>query len=201
MASIWYYHNSLHKLAIFLIHGGGYNKRFVRISNMIGKKKSVLDLGCGTCILSKFLDRTNFYEGWDLNENFVDYNKKRGINVKLKDCFEYKGRPKFDYIVLSDILHHLSIKKRDILLRNCIIHAKEKVIVIEPFIDKKHKIYWSLVRLRKLSGIEKIFGDYDGINKEQDSYIILDKSNLIRFLKRYGKFKFYEEGKSLIAIY
>ena len=87
--------------------GDSYKERFNYIAEKIGKNKTVLELGCGTGILTKFLDKSNTYIGWDLNQDFVNYVNKRGYKGELKNVFDYKNYPDVDYIVLCDILHHI----------------------------------------------------------------------------------------------
>ena len=109
--------------------GDSYKERFTYIADRIGKNKRVLELGCGTGILTKFLDESNEYIGWDLNRDFVKYVQKRGHVGELKNVFDYKNYPDVDFIVLCDILHHVCPNHEE-LLKYTTRHAA--TIVAEP---------------------------------------------------------------------
>ena len=200
MAAIWYWHPYLHRVATRLVHGRHYTARLRRVAALIGKDNSVLDLGCGTCALARFLDRSTEYEGWDLNEGFIRFNKRRGLKVKVKDCFEYCGSPDVDVIVLSDLLHHVSLVRRERLLALALRFARKKVIVVEPF-HAPHHPYWWAVALRRRLGLEPLLGDYDGINKEKESYRILTKQHLLTLFTEHHPITVLEEGKALLAVF
>ena len=106
-----------------------YKERFTYISKRIGKNKKVLELGCGTGILTKFLDESNEYIGWDLNQDFVNYVIKKGYKAEFRNVFDYKHYPEVDFIVLCDILHHVC-PNHDKLLKYSTRHAT--TIVAEP---------------------------------------------------------------------
>jgi len=109
--------------------GDSYKERFNYISERIGKNKTVLELGCGTGILTKFIDSSNKYIGWDLNQDFVNYVKKRGYEAELRSVFDYKNYPDVDYIILCDILHHVC-PNHEKLLKYTTRHTN--TIVAEP---------------------------------------------------------------------
>ena len=200
MAAIWYWHPYLHRVATRLVHGRHYAARLRRVAALIGKDSSVLDLGCGTCALAQFLDPSVEYEGWDLNERFIRFGRRRGLKVKAKDCFEYRGSPEADVIILSDILHHVSLVRRERLLTTAFRFARKKVVVVEPFHAPYHP-YWWAVALRRRLGLESFLGDYDGINKEKESYRILTKQQLLTFFTKHHSLTILEEGKALLAVF
>tara|TARA_Y100000310_G_scaffold345778_2_gene469740 strand:- start:1564 stop:2079 length:516 start_codon:yes stop_codon:yes gene_type:complete len=64
-------------------------------------KGKVLDLGCGSGILSKgALEETKDVLGVDINEEAVDYCKNQGINAIKSDLFE-NVKNKFDLIIFN----------------------------------------------------------------------------------------------------
>ena len=109
--------------------GDSYKERFKYIAKRIGKNKTVLELGCGSGILTRFLDDSNTYIGWDLNRDFVKYVNKIGHKAELRNVFDYKNYPDVDFIVLCDILHHVC-PNHEKLLKLTTKHAP--TIVAEP---------------------------------------------------------------------
>jgi len=200
MTAIWYKHPKFYEFGMKIIHGKEFYKRFERISRIIGKNKSVLDLGAGSFTLARFLDKSCSYEGWDLNKVFTKYYKKKGLNVKYKNCLDYKDYPIVDSITLIDILHHIG-EKRGILIEKCLAHANNKLIICEPYKGKESRFYWFLVWLRQNLKLEKLIGDYDGINEQDYGYDIMKKNDLINFLRYYGDCKIVKKDMNIIAIY
>ncbi len=201
MPSIWYYHPLLYEFGAILLQGNRYNRMLSRVAEMIGKNKSVLDLGAGTCRLASMLDSTCTYEGWDLNQRFVSYYQRKGINVKLMDVFQYSSYPPVDCIVLLNVFHHVA-PRQSVLLRQCLEHAGEKVIVCELFRNVESRpIYWRLVRLREILGLEKLIGDWDGVNREFDRYPLMSKDELRAFLDKHGRCKITElDNMSMLLV-
>jgi len=193
MKSIWFRNKYVYYLGEFILHGRNYKKRFELISKLIGKNK-VLDLGSGLCTLYYFIKSD--YEGWDLNKYFVKTCRKKGINVKLKDCFDLNSN--FNVIVLSDILHHVAPRESE-LLKLALKHGK-KVIVCEGFKDYGNKFYWFARNLRIKLGLENLIGENDGIN-DPKKIRILERPELYEFFKSHGKCKIEIIGRTMIAIY
>ncbi|MFH1316996.1 MAG: class I SAM-dependent methyltransferase [Candidatus Woesearchaeota archaeon] len=201
MKAIWFKSPFWYDFGMTLIHGSNYKKRFHKVAKIIGENKKILDLGAGPCTLYFSLHKSNEYEGWDLNEDFVKANNKRGIRTRLKNCLDYNDYPDVDVIVLTDVLHHIAPHQSE-CLKHSLDHAKDKVIVLEPFEDKDkgHGIYWWLRQIRKKTGLEKLLGEYDGIN-EPEAIEIMPKEKLIEFFKVHGKCQLFSLGREMFAIY
>lgn len=153
MKSLSYRCPCLYETGVKLLLGNVLSLRYSRIAQEIGRKKRVLDLGCGTAMLHQYLHECD-YTGWDLNETFVTYCQKKELNVYKKDIFQFSDYPQCDYIVLCDILHHV-VPRAEELLKETIKRAV--VIVAEPCSQR---------RLPKplLFLYDQIIGDADGIN-------------------------------------
>ena len=88
-----------------------YRMRLMFENIQLNKKSSVLDFGCGTAQLYKFLKKKKFegkYLGIDISRKIVEFNKKEFIknkNVKFLNInlisSNSKLKTKFDYTVVS----------------------------------------------------------------------------------------------------
>ena len=201
MVSIWYRHPELYNLGMLLIHGNNYAKRAKLVAAKIPKNSTVLDIGCGSCLLKKYLDSSCDYEGWDLNKHFVKSAQKKGYKVLLQDCTKTKI-PQKDFIVISDVLHHIYPNDSQ-LIRACLENACKSLIVIEPFNDPKQnsrRLYRLLRNIRKKTPLEKLIGENDGTNNPDDIYIRTQK-DLIDFLNKFGKNEIEALSDELISIF
>lgn len=153
MTSISYRVPQLYEIGVKILHGNTLPLRYSKIAQEIGRNKKVLDLGCGTALLYPYLDSCE-YMGWDLNDSFVRYCQKKGLNVNKKDIFQFSEYPPCDYIVLCDILHHV-FPRDELLLKEAV--KKANVIAVEPC--SKRRLPKPLVFL-----YDQVIGDADGIN-------------------------------------
>jgi hypothetical protein len=71
--SLMYRYPGLYNYILKIIHGKALNKRFEIIGEEIGADKRVFELGSGTSLIYPFLHRGCTYEGWDLNERFLEF--------------------------------------------------------------------------------------------------------------------------------
>lgn len=135
-------------------------------SKVIGKNKTVLDLACGTSLVTSFLDPTVKYHGFDLNRKFVSYDQRRGLDVKLANIFDEKNYPAHvDFVLISHALHHVHPREKE-LIALAQKHAGT-VLIVEGTIDSKVTMKW--VRLTgKSNFIFRTLGDADGINTWQE---------------------------------
>ena len=198
MTSIMYKYPKAYDLFLKIIHRNNLSERYKFISKIIGKNKKVLDLGCGTCLLYGYLDKSCSYEGWDLNKNFINENKNK-LNVKLKNVFDYKDYSENDVIVISDLLHHV-VPRHDELLKNAMNKTK-KLIIIEPkvginIIGTRNKF---LKIINKL--IDKILSDDDGINSFEDrSKWFEKKEDVYKFFIKFNPKLIREFGLDYIVV-
>lgn len=73
----------------------------------------ILDIGCGTGEITKFLPKNIIYHGYDISREYIDHAKKNFgknavFNCKLLDANEISGLPKFDLVMGLGVLHHLN---------------------------------------------------------------------------------------------
>lgn len=80
-------------------------------SNVIGKHKSVLDLGCRDGSLTKYFAEGNEVLGIDIDDvSLGEARKSLGIetmNIDLNGGWEELGDRKFDVIVAGEVIEHL----------------------------------------------------------------------------------------------
>ncbi len=157
MKSLPYRNPLIYELGLKLLHGKTLTQRYRRISEIIGPGKTVLDLGCGTGLLASYLHNCR-YIGWDMNQKFIDYCKKKGLHVFKKNILDYKEYPDCDYIVFCDILHHI-VPQDEYILKAAV--QKAAVIAVEPCYTR------SLPRCL-LFVYDQLIGDADGINAYED---------------------------------
>jgi len=142
-----YYSPRLYEASISLLHP---QERYELISKLI-EGKSVLELGCGTGHISKFIE--GGYRGIDINERFISYARKRGRNVEKGDIYNL-GHVREEVILVCDLLHHLP--DHESFLDSLIATGKE-VIISEPF-----------DRFPKLANRLLFIVDSDGVNDSKN---------------------------------
>ncbi|TXT63455.1 MAG: hypothetical protein BAJALOKI3v1_370035 [Promethearchaeota archaeon] len=162
-----------------------YEKKYRILARMVcsDDETKILDLPCGTGNLARFLKPHISYEGWDLNQMFLEKIKKdwkkgvckpKNIILKQKDIFEYQDYPDVDCVLLCDILHHISPRHEELVEKVKI--CTNKVVICEPISIKPENMNGNglLGRLIMVIGrylpesliktIDFLFGDNDGIN-------------------------------------
>lgn len=171
----------LYSMSIMLLHFDGFKK----IRGIIGKGKNVFEPACGFGRLQRYLDDSCSYSGIDLNEIFINFGRKRGLDIRIGNVLEEKNYIKSDVIILCDILHHLTEDKIQRLVSIATKFAKEKVIIMEP----------AFVGLASGKGffsrfLAKVFAkiDFDGINKIENWFTREDYQKLFKHLKKNNNF-------------
>jgi SAM-dependent methyltransferase len=199
MKGLIYHFPRFYELVLKIIHRGNAEKRYEHIASKIKKNETVLDLGCGTGILNRFIEKCK-YLGFELNGKFVKYAKKKGFNVIRKNIFDFSSYPKkIDTIVLCDVLHHVYPRHKFLLEK--IRGFAKKIIVCEPYENEKDNI------LRKLVRVIGIVIDFDGYNSilKKIHGRWYSKRGLVSFFKNSIKdrrdLSIKEIGKDLIAVY
>ncbi len=96
-----------------------YAYKFQFIARLIEPGSSVLDIGCGDGSLLAHLRDTRSIKayGVELSEKACEMARQKGIEVVQADVgLEGTALPQVDYIVMSEVLEHLS-NPEDVLLR------------------------------------------------------------------------------------
>ena len=128
--SLLYRHPLLFRLAG--IPRVGKKKLRGEIGSMVGQNSTVFDVACGFGAMQKYLDPSCSYRGIDLNETFVRYGRERyRRDLWVQDCVHGPDYPQSDFIIVSDLLHHLATEKIKKVLGKA-FKAARTVIVAEP---------------------------------------------------------------------
>ena len=137
------------------------------------KRVNVLDIGCGPAEILDSLPNVYYY-GYDINHTYINYAKKKyGLRGKFY-CkkftkSEIKKLPKFDHVLLLNILHHLGdeeIKNLMQLLKK-ILKKGGNIISQDPILIKKQNLLAKFIiyrdrgnNVRSKSGYIKIIKKY-----------------------------------------
>jgi SAM-dependent methyltransferase len=208
MKWIIYKSPKLYEFALKIFHKKNLDRRYSYMSKKIKKGSSVLDVGCGTGLLGKYLYKKCNYKGVDLNKSFINYACKKGLNASTHNIFNFKSYlKKVDVIVVCDVLHHI-YPKHTLFLEKIKKYA-DKIIVCEPYeghenVKNKHE---KLNLLENLKTFLVVF-DSDGFNSSKIKFgkkWWYTKRNLKKFFKETLKDRknlaLKEIGGDIIAIY
>ena len=178
---IMYQHPKLYNVAIWI------NDPNQLIPKTLAKSiegTSVLDLGCGTGTLRKFLPKHVSYIGLDLNEEFLIYAaKKFSGNFYKRNVLEDLSEFEADTVVLSDVLHHVTPNHQK-LLDNAISSARKKVIISACY-EKEEGLFKQISEF-----IGRRIIDNDGLNEQREGAGWLKLNDLLSFLKINGASNF-----------
>lgn len=116
------------------------DKAFIKIKNIITDNCSVLDVGCGTGRLCfQLIDKCSKIDGVDASEkNIYVANKKYNenlhyrINFHKKDIISFleENKMKYDYAILSYVIHEIDKEKREYILKHLSKYS-DKIIVVD----------------------------------------------------------------------
>lgn len=128
-----YYHKAyFNKKDLFHIY---HKIRYDYVQKQIKPNSTVLDVGCGSGVLSYLLSKKGCkVTGVDIDKNRVNFCKKRYPNIKFlqQDILKLDLKDKFDYVLCLDTLEHLN--NPEIAVKNLKKHMKpnSKLIIGVP---------------------------------------------------------------------
>lgn len=160
---------------IQVVATGGFLKvikpRIIQLQN-----KTILDVGCGTGTLVDLL-RPKEYLGVDINPQFIRLAKKKfpGRSFKVmdvtKDALPSKS---FDYVLIMNVLHHLSDLELVGLLTKIKRWRRAKQVVIVE--SKPNGLVGNI--LGKFDAGSN-FREYGKLKKIIKPYVVIKKSNTV----------------------
>jgi 2-polyprenyl-3-methyl-5-hydroxy-6-metoxy-1,4-benzoquinol methylase len=128
----YWWHVAKHKLVIFLI------KKFAKDSNL-----KILDLGCGTGMLAKKLEKMGKVYGLDNSTEAVKLAQKRGLKKILRYNLEVTPFPfkknQFNIILALDVFEHLQFPEKTLFEIKRILKPNGLLICTVP----SYQFLWS----------------------------------------------------------
>ena len=111
-----------------------YDKESTFLENLINKRKTILDVGCGTGLHIHYLEEKNYQvEGLDLNEGMLEVAKTRVKGLLYQgNLLDFQPKKKYDAIIsMFAVFNHLNNEQE---LEKAILHwykyLNEKGILI-----------------------------------------------------------------------
>lgn len=120
-------------------------KKFIKLYVEKYRCKSIADFCSGTGDFATLIPKNSYYIGWDINNNFVNYARKRYLGEKNKsfviaDILDPKRmkNEKFDAVLLISAIHHFSDDDLKILLPIVNKMVNKIVIIADIIPDAPH---------------------------------------------------------------
>jgi len=126
-----YWHPVTYRLIEKILYGRNYQRHYEALSREIGDL-NILELCCGDCQIVDCL-KGNTYQGLDINPRFVNYAKKKGINVSLQDVM-VSEIPEVECIIIHNSLYQF-YPHHEKLIYKALESAQKKLIISEPVIN------------------------------------------------------------------
>jgi len=125
----------------------GESKRASLVKNVVTKNSKVLDIGCGTAKIIESLPQVNYY-GYDISKKYINYAKKKYNSKKYNfyckkfNIKEIKKLPKFDFVLLFGIMHHLDDNelRRILFLLKKVLKTNGTLLTCDTIFTKKQNI-------------------------------------------------------------
>ncbi len=136
----------IYKIVQKLMSGTSFREKIIRKNVKFGKV-NVLDIGCGPAEILNYIPSSNYY-GFDIDKRHINYARKK---FNRNNCHffckkftfnDLKKLPKFDYVVLFGILHHLKNEEAKTILKLCRKVMKKKGVLLteDPIFTKNQNI-------------------------------------------------------------
>jgi hypothetical protein len=192
MKGLIYHSSILYRLMMQCIYGRDFVRRYSLVADNIDKHWSVLDLCCGDCYITKFLDKDVRYEGRDFNDTFVRNAKAKGLAVEQCDLKKNVDEVKrFDCVIMMGSLHQF-IPNEDAMVAAMKRIATKRVIISEPvknIVVSHNRLVSFIARLLSNPGDETI-----------TSIKRLSLEEVTDIYKRNGASRMIDAGKDLIGV-
>jgi SAM-dependent methyltransferase len=150
--------------------------------------KSIADICSGTGDFAELIPKDAYYVGWDINEDFINYARKRYRGDRSKsfikvDILNAKEtiNENFDAVMLISTLHHFSDDELNTLLPFVKKIARKVIIIADIIPDPPHIL-------------QKIFAKIDR------GKFVRPKDEKIKILKKYFKVRHIQEIPTRSAV-
>lgn len=113
------------------LYGRNYQDRFQSIAEEIPDGVKVLDLCCGDCAIYTLVlkDRVH-YTGVDINTNFIEHGRRKGINILPLDVLNDE-LPFSDFTIMQASLYQF-IPQHNKIVEKMLDSTGNRVIISEP---------------------------------------------------------------------
>jgi cyclopropane fatty-acyl-phospholipid synthase-like methyltransferase len=123
----------------------GSSLAYKHIIKIMDNPGSILDIGCGTSEILKYIPEQIVYLGYDFNEGYITTAKNRYSDRKktefktLKADVEVNFQKKFDCILVLGLLHHLTDDEVESVFETAQKHMDRNsvLITIDPIVHEK----------------------------------------------------------------
>jgi methionine biosynthesis protein MetW len=113
---------------------GKFRQRYAMIAEWVEPGSRVLDIGCGDGALLHYLQEHRDVKGVgvDISEEAVNFARSLGVSAFVADVLspEFRFTEKYDYVVISEVLEHLS--QPETLMLKVRGHVHKGVIISIP---------------------------------------------------------------------
>ena len=142
LSSAWFY------MIFQKIMSGTYRRRKIVEKYIKKEKVKILDIGCGPAEILDNLKNVKYY-GYDINPNYIEYAKKKYFGAEYNFyCKKFSSKeisklPKFDFIILFGILHHLKDTEAKFLLKllKKVLKKNGTILTQDPIIIENQNIF------------------------------------------------------------
>ena len=132
----------IYKLIQKVMSGTSFRKKIIT-KNIKKKNLKILDIGCGPAEIINYIPRCEYF-GFDIDKRSINYAKKKypGKNYhffcKRFNREELNKLPKFDFVILFGIMHHLDNHQVNVILNLCKKKMKKnsKLLTEDPIFIK-----------------------------------------------------------------
>lgn len=119
--------------------------RYTYISNLVENKTYILDLGCGTGYLEKFLSNCIKYVGVDISKNAIKIAKENKKNIDsifiCNRIEDYIPKNFFDIIIFNESLYYIKEQYETVNKFFKYLKPSGKIIISIYFPEQNHRSY------------------------------------------------------------
>jgi hypothetical protein len=121
----------LYRMAMYVLYGGKYHRRFTNIVDSMGRwVSSVCDLCFGDIVIAEWCCFHSIrWVGVDLNHHFCERARKRGFDVLEGDIFSLQ-LPDADVFVMTGSLYHFHARLGDFF--DLVLSHTGRPLLLEP---------------------------------------------------------------------
>jgi len=136
------------------------NEALIDILKDVEPKSRILDIGCGDGFFLSLLRDLGFIDiqGIDPSETFLHRCRNKALPVEKKNLFELEPGPRFDLILLIEVLEHMKEPRKALEVIRSILREEGKLLLTVPVCDSFLKRYerfrYRLTKERQVRSID-----------------------------------------------